>query len=535
VNFSLILLAALLFAPEFSWARGGIADRGLSGIIDLPDPSLEDRGKEWLISETGRWWTEGAHLGKICALMHREPGGERCVLISAPLCQIKPGMKLRVAFFARWLSGENDVSVTFQERAPYFTKWYRLWQGVIPMDGQWHCIQADIMVPQFPVQGTSLGLCLGLPNTTKPRWTKLVAVGPDTEYLLDDVSLEVLQSGKTVEPKRLVTPSFVSDDVRDEPSRYGVYWTPWRTYAGTPLNSAHDHDKTRDEICQELDLMQRIGVKWIRSIWRWDKIEWNKGEYDYTLLDYVVTEAWKRDIRVVPALISSPRWASTAPRDEPAFRVYPPNLMDWEAFVYDIVNHFQRHIKYWEVWNEPNIFNRWNGTVEDYFRLQKTAFMAARRADPRSKILLGAFSGSGAVYLDQLLRLGAKDYFDILSCHPYPRSDGLDKIEYIVRGLRLVLADHGCEDRPIWFTEVGWTAEDVGGSDKRMRLLSDLYRRAFGGAVEKRFWYTFDSWSSRPVEEGYSLVRIYQGKVELGSAYHAYGRTTAWIAENRSP
>jgi len=501
--------------------------------IELPDPSLEIWGKagqrwgaEWSLSKTGRCWTEGAHQGRYCALIHSQAGRERCVLRLAPRGEIQPGMRLRVSFFARWLQGDNMVWVTFQERAPYPLDWYPLWHGAIPKDGRWHRLEAELRVPQFPAHETTLALCLGIPQSTESPWIKDRPAPPDTEYLLDDLSLTIVAPGHVAEPKRPVKSVGVADDPRDNRSPYGVYWTPWRTYCGTPLTAAHEFDKTHEEICRDLDLMQRIGVRWIRSVWRWDKIEWQQGQFDYALLDFVVAEAWRRQIRIVPALATPPRWASTAPRDEPSFHIYPPQLPAWETFVEQTVRHFHTRIKYWEVWNEPNIMHRWSGTAEDYFRLVRATSTTARRADPTAQILIGALAQSGFAFLDQLLAMGAKDYFQVVSCHPYPHKDGQPRIEALVERLRLVLADYGCEDRSIWFTEVGWKAADVGGSAERIRRLRAFYAQPFDGAVEKRFWFMFDSWDRRPVAEGHSLVRVFEGKVELGPAYTAYGQMT---------
>jgi len=529
----LAMTAVVLAVPDaFS------AERAETKRIEVPDAGLETWnpkeqkwGAEWKLSKTGRCWTEGAHGGACCALIHSTADTERCCLTSPGLSRIKGGMELRVAFFARWLKGDNRVWVTLEDLCAYPMDWYPLGQTFLPKDGQWHRLQVDIKVPPVP-EDVTLRVSIGLPQPTqRSHWTKPIAVPSDTEYLLDDISVEILKAGKTAAPKRPVTPSFVLGDARDNPSLYGVFWTPWRTYCGVPISTPHDYDKTHDEIRQELDLMQRIGVKWVRSIWRWDKMEWSKGQFEHALLDFVVAEAWKRDIRIVPALATTPRWTSTAPPDEPAFRIYPPRLADWETFVHHIVNHFKQQIKYWEVWNEPNVFSRWHGTVEDYFHLQRATFRSARRADPSSKILLGAFAQSGHAYLDQLLRLGAKDYFDILSCHPYPGKGGTDKIEYMVDRLRLVLADHGCEDRPIWFTEVGWKDEDAGSAAERNRWVNNLYGRSFGGAVEKRFWFVFDTWSRQPVQGGFALVNYREGKWELTPAYHAYGQITGKAVE----
>ena len=475
-----MLVSVVCLAPQLP------AVSGPAEVIEISNPSLENRGRGWMLSKQGRWCSEEAHQGNACALIRSEAGSTRCVLLSPRLPQLQPGMKVRVVFYARWLAGNNEVFVSFQEDEPYWLFERPLWENSIPRDGDWRRMQAEVRIPQFLHRETALKLCIGLPYTTARLRPDPATVPKDTEYLLDDVSMEVLEAGKPVEPKLPVVPSFVKDDPRDDASPYGVFWTPWRTFCRTAISGPRDYDKTTDEIRQELDLMQRIGVKWIRSMWRWDKLEWSQGEFDFALLDFVVAEAWKRDIRIVPAFATCPRWASTAPEGEPDFRIYPPKWKDWENFVFRTVDHFKGHVKYWEVWNEPNILNRWNGTIEDYFQLQKATFIAARRADPQCKLLMGAFSQAPAYYLDALLRLGAKDYFDVLSCHPYPRKDGLAKVDYQVRRIRAVLADYGCEDRPIWFTEIGCKAESAGGPAQRAQLLTDLYAHPFGGAVEKR-------------------------------------------------
>ena len=497
----------------------------------LPNPGLENRGKGWMLSDRGVWCSEGTHAGEMCARIKSDPDGNiaRCVLVSPELPQLEPGMKVRVEFFARWIAGNNQVYITFHEDRPYWLFEIPLWEARIPKDNKWHRLRADVRVPQFLPEETALRLCLGSPYT-------MGRLGPDarkTEYLLDDVSMAVLEPGKPAKPKRPVVPSFTKGDPRDEPSPYGVFWTPWKAFCRTALSGPRDKDKTTDEIRRELDLMQRIGVKWIRSIWRWDKLEWEEGAFDFALLDFVVAEAWKRDIRIVPALTTTPRWASTAPADNPDYNIYPPKLAAWDAFVFRTVDHFKERVKYWEVWNEPNIQHRWNGSVEDYFQLQKTAFLAARRADPACKLLMGSFSGAPTYYLDQLLRLGAGDYFDVLSYHPYPRKYGLKKVDYLTRRVRAVLAEHGCEDRPIWLTEIGCKAVNAGGPEGRAQFLADLYKHPLDEAVEKRFWFTFDVWHKRPDGMGHGLINTSEETVQLCPAYYAYGKVTGKLSSTR--
>jgi xylan 1,4-beta-xylosidase len=69
----------------------------------------------------------------------------------------------------------------------------------------------------------------------------------------------------------------------------------------------------------------------------------------------------------------------------------PSDLGRWEELVYQMVRHFnverQLGIRYWEVWNEPNVPSFWDGTLDDYLAMYEATIRGARRAD--STILLG--------------------------------------------------------------------------------------------------------------------------------------------------
>ena len=105
-------------------------------------------------------------------------------------------MKVRVIFYARWLSGDNLVHITFHEDDPYWISEIPLWQAQIPKDGHWHRMQADLHVPPFLHGETALRLCVGVTNL---RWPADADV-KNTEYLLDDISMTVLEAGKPAIP-----------------------------------------------------------------------------------------------------------------------------------------------------------------------------------------------------------------------------------------------------------------------------------------------------------------------------------------------
>ncbi len=496
--------------------------------IQISNPSLENDGAGWKIVRGKNWdekdlWSQDAHTGNSAALIATNSDQQRCALFSS-IKQLKPGMKIEISFYAKWLKDDNTVFIGFhvlQDRE--FGAWRSLWKSSILKDGKWYKMQAEVEIPAFLEAESSIYLHIGLPHRYQSMQQKPYTGFIPSRYLVDDVSIKVLSTSEIVQPKEGVTHSFDNSDPRDNPSKFGVFWTPWRTYSRNRLQSPLDYDRSKLEIEQELDLMKQAGVKWIRSIWRWDKIEWNKGQPDYAFLDYVVEEAWKRDIRFVPCLNTAPKWASTAPGNNEYYS-FPPKMDDWDNFVYQIVTHFKHRIKYWETWNESNHWY-WLGTLEDYFELQKTAYLAANRADPKCKILIGAYAGGGFGHLDQLLQLGAKDYFDIISFHPYPgTSEKVNGAIYHINAMRMVLAQYGCEDRPMWFTEMGWPESALSSNQRRAELLTYLYEYPFHESVEKIFWFPFDRWDNTYTD---GLIQIQgDGQIVCLPCFYAYRKVS---------
>ncbi|HIE09427.1 MAG TPA: hypothetical protein EYP65_06210 [Armatimonadetes bacterium] len=75
----------------------------------------------------------------------------------------------------------------------------------------------------------------------------------------------------------------------------------------------------------------------------------------------------------------------------------PGNLRDFAKYVYEVVHHYRRRIRHYEVWNEPHYRGFFRGTPEDYVRLLETAYRAAKSADPNCVIV-----GGGGISLDAL-------------------------------------------------------------------------------------------------------------------------------------
>jgi xylan 1,4-beta-xylosidase len=75
----------------------------------------------------------------------------------------------------------------------------------------------------------------------------------------------------------------------------------------------------------------------------------------------------------------------------------PRDLAAWRDLVYHTVVHVNQTrklgVRYWEVWNEPNLTPFWSGTIEQYLALYRATAEAVVAADPSARVGGPATSG----------------------------------------------------------------------------------------------------------------------------------------------
>jgi len=97
--------------------------------------------------------------------------------------------------------------------------------------------------------------------------------------------------------------------------------------------------------------------------------------------------------------------------DHPVHNVPPRDYQKWAAVCVQIIKHYndgwangQRYnIRYWEIWNEPDITQFWTGTAEDYCRLYEITANEIKGYDPNLKVG-GPTLAWNITFLDQFLK-----------------------------------------------------------------------------------------------------------------------------------
>ncbi len=114
-------------------------------------------------------------------------------------------------------------------------------------------------------------------------------------------------------------------------------------------------------------------------------------------------------------------------------------------------------VRHWEIWNEQDLNQFWNGTVQEYYRLLEVAYQTIQATDPRATVILGALAFfEKPDWLSDLLAQTDGDpdkaYFDVFSFHYYW---SIYNTEYWLVRTRDTLDAAGLAHAPIWITESG--------------------------------------------------------------------------------
>ena len=222
------------------------------------------------------------------------------------------------------------------------------------------------------------------------------------------------------------------------------------------LARGDEHDTAREEIA----LMRQAGIGWARADFSWTGVQGQDRAWHFENLDETVAWAGDGGVKLLPILNYDTPWAS------PAYR----HLDLWLDYVRHVVNRYKDRLRYWEVWNEPNLKNFWRETPDPaaYTTLLKATCQEIKKIDPDLVVLLGGMAGVPWEFIEGIYEAGGGAFFDVMNVHPYqyPRSPEQPLVDNLHK-LRELMARHGDGDKPIWITEIGWpTHQALGGAGK---------------------------------------------------------------------
>jgi len=236
------------------------------------------------------------------------------------------------------------------------------------------------------------------------------------------------------------------------------------------------------KIDKTLQMASEAGLGWVKQQFPWESLEKSPGRFwddrynvsTWDKYDFIVNTAAKYGLQVIARLDRPPDWAreaNTTPWSP------PKDFASYGQFVYEVAKHFKGRVRYYQIWNEPNLTEEWGNKPVDakaYVEMLKVAYQEIKRADPDAYVLSAPLAQtveqnqshlSDVTFLEQMYAAGAKDYFDILFANAYgfsappedpPSPDVLNFSRVLL--LRRVMESNGDAAKPVWFNEFGWNA-----------------------------------------------------------------------------
>jgi hypothetical protein len=240
--------------------------------------------------------------------------------------------------------------------------------------------------------------------------------------------------------------------------------------------TVHSRGADAAEVERQFDIMATMGVKWVRVDIGWAFIEHERGRFDWTYTDKVVSEASANGMTVLAVLATTPAWArSSAAGHSGRTSFYrPASVPDFATFARIAAKRYAlMGVHSWEIWNEPNSGRFWppRPDADEYGALFQAAAEEVRSVDSKATLLIGGLSPrydlspteiSPVDYLEQLYSNGTAQRADAIAAHPYsfpamPADDDQRMIGGFkdLPALHAVMERHGDDRKKIWITEFG--------------------------------------------------------------------------------
>lgn len=251
----------------------------------------------------------------------------------------------------------------------------------------------------------------------------------------------------------------------------------------------------------------------------WSQIELAKGEFKWDNLDGVLDTAESRGLTdILYVMGTTPDWAAADPEElnandypQPGAAEAPANIADWSDWVTAVVTRYKGRISSYQIWNEANLANFFNGTPAQMAELTKVAYDIIKTIDPEAQVvsaspstrLVKSFDRFFPAYLEELAAVSWP--IDVIAIHTYPDATGDPSVRaaLILKAIDLVKAS-GAPTLPLWDTELNFGLAGPGDIPKQAitgsRAAGFVVRTYIDDlrlGVDRSYWYI---WTLQPYD-----------------------------------
>lgn len=256
----------------------------------------------------------------------------------------------------------------------------------------------------------------------------------------------------------------------------------------------------------EVKMLAAGGFRWVRMDFVWQRTEVEKGKYDFSTYDRLLSALDEHHIRPLFILDYSNTLYDNdhAPYTDEGRHAFA----SWAAAA---VRRYRGRGILWEIYNEPNIgFWTPNPKASDYVKLALETSKAIHEAAPGEQIIGPAVWGFDFEFIEECFRSGLLNYWSAVSVHPYRKAEPESVVDDYALLRRLIdkYAPAG-KRMPIISSEWGYSSAtfNVGEAQQAALLARQLLINQSQGIILS-IWYDWqdDGRDPREIEHNFGTV-----------------------------
>lgn len=270
-----------------------------------------------------------------------------------------------------------------------------------------------------------------------------------------------------------------------------------------------------------------FGAKVLREDAGWSRIQPRKDVWNFSSLDQTVEIFSRQGLELALIYSYTPQWAITEnfkPLREKRRQIHNsrPDYEAWRAFIRRTAERYRGKIRFFEVWNEPDLLSFANFSTAEYIEMLEIASLQTRQAAPGAFVLTGGYTCmppfhalNDQKHQEKTLRQ-AQAYYDIHAFHGHGVfSHYHPQIERLIEMRR-----HLGVNAPWWANETAVSSAQVGELEQAVTLWKKLFYSWAHGSIGYN-WYDLRNDGNDPGNPEHNfgmLTRDFQPK----AIYPAY-------------
>lgn len=296
----------------------------------------------------------------------------------------------------------------------------------------------------------------------------------------------------------------------------------------------------------------------------WAQVETASSTYDWSVLDTRVNQALAAGADVLYDLGRTPTFAQCSPTNRNCGsgvavtcsyddgsngtgQCYPPNDLTvtggganqhWIDWVTAVANRYRTRIKFYEIWNEPDIAGMWQGTNAQLVRMEQDAHCiivgtgcnslshySQIGIDPSASVTTPAFTSTTGLTvanaMSAFLQAGGGPYADVIAFHGYlGRNKDPECVLNTFAAMQNAVAGASQQGKPIFDTEGSWgSVAWITDPDQQQSFVARYMILQQSAGVRRFYWYSWDKGSAP----------LWSRTAGVSPAGVAHGQVSEWI------